>query len=443
MPFSIDFADDAEMQARIKVVGVGGGGGNALDTMIRSGLEGVEFIAANTDMQALEKNLAPTKIQLGPALTKGLGAGANPDVGRKAALEDVQRISEALEGADMVFITSGMGGGTGTGGAPIVAQIARDLGALTVGVVTRPFLFEGRRRMRNAENGIGELSSAVDTIITIPNQKLLVLDDDDMSFLDAFRRADDVLVQAVRGISDLITHSGMINVDFADVKTIMSNMGRALMGTGYGKGDRRAIDAAMMAINSPLLDEVSVEGATGILINFTAGPDVRLKEINEAASLVQQEAHDDANIIFGLVTDMDMGDLVKVTVIATGFEAKAQVSDELVAKSVSQSALSQSALSQSLISQSLASQSFGQPSVGARVSRVAMNVPAPARRPSVAPPAPRDSRTAARRVSGVPEQVMLPTEPARAAARAFGASALHDEAVLDIPAYLRRSASAE
>jgi cell division protein FtsZ len=417
MGISIDFADDAEMQARIKVVGVGGGGGNALNTMIQSGLDGVEFIAANTDMQALEANYAPNKIQLGPALTKGLGAGANPDVGRKAALEDVQRVSEALEGADMVFITAGMGGGTGTGGAPIIAQIARDMGALTVGVVTKPFLFEGRRRSRNAENGIADLAAAVDTIITIPNQKLLVLDDEDMSLLEAFRRADDVLVQAVRGISDLITHSGMINVDFADVKTIMSNMGRALMGTGYGKGDRRAIDAAEMAINSPLLDEVSVEGATGILINFTAGPDVRLKEINEAASLVQQEAHDDANIIFGLVTDMDMGDVVKVTVIATGFEERASQVDDVIAQAVAQT--------------------VAQPAPVARASR--MPSQAPMRRPSINPMATREVRTPARRISSVPEQVSLPTAEPRAA-RAFGASALHDEAVLDIPAYLRRGA---
>jgi cell division protein FtsZ len=411
MGISIEFADDAEMQARIKVVGVGGGGGNALNTMIHSGLDGVEFIAANTDMQALEANLAATKIQLGPALTKGLGAGANPDVGRKAALEDVQRVSEALEGADMVFITAGMGGGTGTGGAPIIAQIARDLGALTVGVVTKPFLFEGKRRSRNAEHGIDDLAASVDTIITIPNNKLLCLENEDMSLLEAFHRADDVLVQAVRGISDLITHSGMINVDFADVKTIMSNMGRALMGTGYGKGDRRAIEAAQMAINSPLLDEVSVEGATGILINFTAGPDVRLKEINDAASLVQQEAHDDANIIFGLVTDMDMGDVVKVTVIATGFDAQPQA----VEAAVQQAAAS------------------------ARPTRSSMPVQAPSRRMSVAPMQ-RDSARS-RRNSAAPEQVSLP-EP-RVGGRAFGASALHDEAVLDIPAYLRRGGAHE
>ena len=405
MGISIEFAEDAEMTARIKVVGVGGGGGNALNTMIHSGLEGVEFIAANTDLQALDANLASTKIQLGPALTKGLGAGANPEVGRKSALEDVQRIGEALEGADMVFITAGMGGGTGTGGAPIISQIARDLGALTVGVVTRPFLFEGKRRSRNADHGIEELSESVDTIITIPNQKLLNLDDEDMSLLDAFQRADDVLVQAVRGISDLITHSGMINVDFADVKTIMSSMGRALMGTGYGKGEHRAVEAAQMAINSPLLDEVSVEGATGILLNFTAGPDVRLREINAAASLVQQEAHEDANIIFGLVTDMDMGDVVKVTVIATGFDGHAQDFEESVTQSVM------------------------------RQSRPTLPISVPTtRRVSVAP---RTSRAPSRRVSHTPEQVSLEAR----GGRAFGATALHDEAVLDIPAYLRRGSA--
>jgi cell division protein FtsZ len=416
MGISIEFADDAEMQARIKVVGVGGGGGNALNTMIQSGLDGVEFIAANTDMQALESNLAATKIQLGPALTKGLGAGANPDVGRKAALEDVQRVSEALEGTDMVFITAGMGGGTGTGAAPIIAQIARDMGALTVGVVTKPFLFEGKRRMRNAESGIAELAASVDTIITIPNQKLLAIDDDDMSLLDAFRRADDVLVQAVRGISDLITNSGMINVDFADVKTIMSHMGRALMGTGYGKGERRALDAAEMAINSPLLDEVSVEGATGILINFTAGPDVRLKEINEAASLVQQNAHEDANIIFGLVTDMDMGDIVKVTVIATGFDMK------------------QHAAVEEIVAQAVAPVRQSRPSP----------IQAPVRRPSLAPMQ-REGRAsrAPHRSSSPPEQVAIPEARMSQSPRAFGASALHDEAVLDIPAYLRRGGLAE
>jgi cell division protein FtsZ len=403
MGISIEFADDAELQARIKVVGVGGGGGNALNTMIASGLDGVEFIAANTDAQALETSLAPIKIQLGPQLTKGLGAGGNPDVGRKSALEDVQRLADALSGADMVFVTAGMGGGTGTGAAPIIAQIARDQGALTVGVVTRPFMFEGRRRSKNAENGVDELIASVDTIITIPNQKLCSLDHEDLSLLEAFQRADDVLVQAVRGISDLIVNAGMINVDFADVKTIMSSQGRALMGTGFAKGERRAAEAAEMAISSPLLDDVSVQGATGILINFTAGPDIRLKEINEAASLIQQAAHEEANIIFGVVTDPDMSDIVKVTVIATGFESVSSIERELQ-----------------------------------RPSRQSLPMQTPAR--SSQPPAYQTRGETPREVVARTSRAPRQSQFAEArASRAFGASALHDEAVLDIPAYLRRS----
>lgn len=405
MAISIEFADDAELQARIKVVGVGGSGGNALNTMISSGLEGVEFIAANTDAQALDSNLAPVKIQLGPTLTKGLGAGGNPDVGRKAALEDVQRIAEALAGADMVFVTAGMGGGTGTGAAPIIAQVARDQGALTVGVVTKPFLFEGRRRGKNATHGVSELRDAVDSIITIPNQKLLLLGDDDLSMLDAFQRADDVLLQAVQGISDLITTHGMINVDFADVRTIMSSQGRALMGTGYARGQNRAAEAAEIAINSPLLDDISVDGARGILINFTAGPDMRLKEIDEAASLIQSAAHEDAEIIFGLVTDPDMTDMVKVTVIATGFDE----------------------VEESLPMERQESRETAMPSVR-NVTRQAVGS-----RGSVAP-----SYRVEKRVE--PRRSIRPNEaPRPAVSRAFGASALHDEAVLDIPAYLRRA----
>jgi cell division protein FtsZ len=421
MAISFEFDADAELQARIKVVGVGGGGGNALNTMISSDLEGVEFIAANTDAQALPNNLAPHKIQLGPQLTKGLGAGGNPEVGRKSALEDVSRIQEALAGADMVFVTAGMGGGTGTGAAPVVAQIARDMGALTVAVVTKPFTFEGRRRAKNAELGIQELGAAVDTIITIPNQKLLSIAGDDMSMLEAFQRADDVLLQAVRGISDLIVHPGLINVDFADVKTIMSNMGRALMGTGYGKGKDRALEAARMAIASPLLDEVSVEGATGILLNFTAGPDVRLSEIEAAASLVQESAHEDANIIFGVVTDSSMGDMVKVTVIATGFE---------------------------LLEQPMQEPRYGRSSSFPTVS--------PVHRPSMSSQHPRNALQI--RPSGEqgrvtytnqpqpgrlnPRPSQVPGDQALVAATTrqsgFGATALHDERVLDIPAYLRR-----
>jgi cell division protein FtsZ len=321
MSFSIEFADETqEYQARIKVIGCGGSGGNAVNAMMSFGLEGVEFVAVNTDAQALNANAAPLKIGIGGAVTRGLGAGADPEKGRKAALEDVTRIKEAIAGADMVFITAGMGGGTGTGAAPIIAQLAKEEGALTVGVVTKPFLFEGRQRARKAEHGIALLTEHVDTLITIPNEKLLALEGEDLSFIEAFRKADEVLYQAVKGISDLITQSGIVNVDFADVKTVMSNMGRSMMGTGCAKGQGRARLAAEMAIQSPLLDNISVEGATGVLINIVGGPDLRLKEMEEAASLIQQQAHEDANIIWGASIDEAMGEMVKVTVIATGFD---------------------------------------------------------------------------------------------------------------------------
>jgi cell division protein FtsZ len=323
MSFSIEFADETnQYEARIKVVGVGGSGGNAVNTMINFGLEGVEFIVVNTDAQALNANAAATKLPIGGNITRGLGAGADPEKGRKAALEDVQRIKELLSGADMVFVTAGMGGGTGTGAAPVIAQIAREEGALTVGVVTKPFLFEGRQRARRAEMGLALLSEHVDTLITIPNQKLVLLGDDDLTFVDACRKADEVLYQAVRGISDLITQNGIVNVDFADVKTVMSNMGRALMGTGVAKGQNRARLAAEIAVTSPLLDDISVEGATGVLINIVGGPDLKMREIQEAASLVQEQAHEDANIIFGASVDESLGENVKVTVIATGFDAQ-------------------------------------------------------------------------------------------------------------------------
>jgi cell division protein FtsZ len=446
MGFSIEFSDEQEMTARIKVIGVGGGGGNALDTMIKTGLEGVEFIAANTDTQALEKSLATTKIQLGPALTRGLGAGANPDVGKKAALEEIERIREAIDGADMVFVTAGMGGGTGTGAAPIIAEIAREMGILTVAVVTRPFLFEGKRRSKNADFGIEDLCQRVDTIISIPNQKLLGIDDD-LTMLEAFRRADDVLVQAVKGISDLITQPGVINVDFADVKTIMNSQGRALMGTGYGKGERRALDAVEMAINSPLLDDISIDGAMGILLNFTAGPDVKLKEINDAASLVQQAAHEDANIIFGLLTDPDMGDVVKVTAIATGFDVERAAMQQVVSQQQARVGRS------TTLPLSIPQATMGRPSMApSRESAPPRNA---LRDLSSHPPAARDSRemgrrdsteqlvrvTAGARRSMAPEQTHLPM--GSNAPRAFGPSALHDEATLDIPAYLRRAQAHE
>lgn len=314
--------------AKIKVIGIGGGGGNAVNTMIRTNIEGVEFIAANTDIQALRFSLAERKIQIGKELTRGLGAGADPDIGRDAMLEDRHAITEALDGAQMVFITAGMGGGTGTGGAAIVAQIAREIGALTVGVVTKPFGFEGKRRKRHAEEGIRRLSEHVDTLITIPNQRLLQIASPDLSMLDAFRLADSVLVNAVKGISDIINIPGTVNVDFADVKTVMAGMGMALMGIGMKEGADRAVEAAKAAINSPLLEDIDIEGATGILINITAGEGVSLHEVNEACSIIQEAAHDDANIIFGAVIDEDIGQQMRVTVIATGFPAEEELNDD-------------------------------------------------------------------------------------------------------------------
>ncbi|MBI5511891.1 MAG: cell division protein FtsZ [Deltaproteobacteria bacterium] len=316
----IELDETTTHDALIKVIGVGGGGGNAINTMIEANIHGIEFLAANTDRQALANNLAPVKIQIGQTLTKGLGAGANPEVGREAALEDREQIAASLEGADMVFITAGMGGGTGTGAAPILAQIARSVGALTVGVVTTPFFFEGNRRRRHAEAGILALKESVDTLIIIPNQKLLAITDEQTSMMEAFKKADEVLLNAVQGISDLITFHGIVNVDFADVRTIMSDQGMALMGTGRASGEGRAVAAATQAVSSPLLEEVSIEGATGVLINVTGGPGITLHEINAASALIHEAADDDANIIFGAVVDESMGDAIKVTVIATGFE---------------------------------------------------------------------------------------------------------------------------
>jgi cell division protein FtsZ len=331
MGFSIEFAEETQQyQARIKVVGVGGSGGNAINTMIQFGLEGVEFIAVNTDAQALNANNAAVKIPIGQAVTKGLGAGADPERGLKSALEDVNRLKEALVGADMVFITAGMGGGTGTGAAPVIAQLAREEGALTVGVVTKPFVFEGRQRSRRAELGLATLGDQVDTLITIPNQKLISLSDEELTFVEAFRKADEVLFQAVQGISDLITQEGIVNVDFADVRAVMDNMGRALMGTGCAKGEGRARLAAEQAITSPLLDDISVDGATGVLINIVGGPDMKMREIEEAATLIQEQAHEDANIIFGASIVEGMADMIKVSVIATGFNRSEQEAADLL-----------------------------------------------------------------------------------------------------------------
>jgi cell division protein FtsZ len=306
--------------AKIKVIGIGGAGGNAVNTMISYNLRGVDFIAANTDAQALGASASPVKIQLGAEVTKGLGAGSDPDIGKQAALEAREKIREQLEGADMVFITAGLGGGTGTGGAPIAAEIAREQGALTVAVVTKPFQFEGKRRNGQAETGISELRKMVDTLIIVPNQRLLSLGGRNISLLEAFKKADDILYHAVKGISDLIMVPGLINLDFADVKAIMSEMGMALMGTGVASGENRAVEAAQKAISSPLLEDNTIQGARGVLLNITGGPSMTLFEIHEASTLIQSEAHEDANIIFGTVVDETMGDEIRITVIATGFE---------------------------------------------------------------------------------------------------------------------------
>lgn len=424
MSFSIEFADEAAgYDARIKVIGCGGSGGNAVNTMMNFGLEGVEFIVVNTDAQALGASLAPSKLHIGANITRGLGAGADPEKGRKAALEDVTRIKEVIQGADMIFVTAGMGGGTGTGAAPVIAQLAREEGCLTVGVVTKPFFFEGKQRARRAELGLAMLSEHVDTLITIPNQKLLTLGDEDLSFVEAFRKADEVLYQAIKGISDLITQNGIVNVDFADVKTVMSNMGRALMGTGCAKGQGRARLAAEMAVSSPLLDDISVEGATGVLINIVGGPDMRMREIEEAATLVQEQAHEDANIIFGATIDETMGDAIKVTVIATGFDQPvAEVPAQLSAASARPLAASMGA---SAASPANGSRSAPQPQA---ISR------------SAAPPPPPPPRQASREEPAFPSR-RAPMQPAAVPAgggrdRATFVPPLDSE--WDTPAFQRR-----
>jgi cell division protein FtsZ len=411
MSFSIEFADEnLQHQARIKVVGVGGSGNNAVNTMIHSGLEGVDFISVNTDVQALNSNAAAVRVHIGANVTRGLGAGADPERGRKAAIEDAAQLKEYLQGADMVFVTAGMGGGTGTGAAPVVAQLARELGALTVGVVTKPFQFEGRQRMRRADAGVLALSEHVDTLITIPNEKLMALADDELTFVDAFRKADEVLYQAVRGISDLITLDGIVNVDFADVTTVMKNMGRALMGTGMARGEGRARIAAQEAVTSPLLDDISVHGATGVLINVVGGADMRMREIQDAASHIQEQAHEDANIIFGASVDPSMGDVIKVTVIATGFD---RVADELGHRAEAHAFASEPA-----------SRDSGAAALGARVSGRPEPALAVARRGSSQPGALSAGQ------SGIVE---------RPAARSAFPSQL--DADWDTPAYQRRQTS--
>ncbi|MBF6560439.1 MAG: cell division protein FtsZ [Candidatus Binataceae bacterium] len=315
----IELVENIDPGARIKVIGAGGCGGNAVNHMIAAGLRNVDFVAVNTDTQALQSNNAPLRIQMGQMLTRGRGTGGNPEIGRKAALEDEERLRDLIGDAEMVFVTAGMGGGTGTGSAPVIARIARESGALTVGVVTKPFQFEGRKRMGQAEEGLRELKNAVDTLITIPNQRLLSIASRTTSLKEAFQKADDVLLQAVRGIAELVTVHGLINLDFADVRSIMAEMGMAMMGAARAAGENRAVEAAQRAISSPLLEDVSIKGARGLLINVTGGPDMSLYEVNEAASLIQEEAHEDANIIFGAVIDDKISDEIHVTVIATGF----------------------------------------------------------------------------------------------------------------------------
>jgi len=318
----IEFDENKNLAAKVKIIGIGGGGNNALNTMISYQLSGVEFIAANTDGQALAANMAPMKLQLGENLTKGLGAGANPEIGRKAALEDIEKIREALKGADMVFITAGLGGGTGTGGGPVIAEVAREMGALTVAIVTKPFHFEGKKRMKQAEEGLANLRMTADALITIPNQRLLSISGKSMTLIEAFKKADEVLLHAAKGISDIIVGHGIINLDFADVRTVMSETGMALMGTGIASGENRSVEAAQRAISSPLLEDITIEGARGLLINITGGENMTLSEINEATTLIQKEAHEDANVIWGMVVDKAMKEEIRVTVIATGFGKK-------------------------------------------------------------------------------------------------------------------------
>ena len=315
----IEFDENKNLAAKVKIIGIGGGGNNALNTMISYSLSGVDFIAANTDAQALAANMAPIKLQLGASLTKGLGAGANPEIGRKAALEDVEKIREVLKGADMAFITAGLGGGTGTGGAPVIAEVAREMGALTVAIVTKPFHFEGKKRTKQAEEGLANLRMTADALITIPNQRLLSIGGKSMTLLEAFKKADEILYHAAKGISDIIVGQGIINLDFADVRTVMSETGMALMGTGIASGENRSVEAAQKAISSPLLEDITIEGARGLLINITGGQNMTLNEINEATTLIQKEAHEEANIIWGMVIDEAMKEELRVTVIATGF----------------------------------------------------------------------------------------------------------------------------
>jgi cell division protein FtsZ len=420
----LTLAPETRSGARIKVVGVGGGGSNAVDRMVEVGLGGVEFIVANTDVQALDHNQAGQKVQIGSKLTKGLGAGADPNIGRQAALEDTDTIIQALSGADMIFVTAGLGGGTGTGAAPVIASLASELGALTIAVVTKPFRFEGRKRAIQAEAGLEALRECVDTVITIPNERLLSIIDRTTPLTDAFSLADDVLRQAIQGISDLILTPGLINLDFADVKTIMSGMGVAMMGTGTAEGSDRAMQAAQKAISSPLLEDSSVHGARGVIINVTGGPDLSLVEVNEASCVIQEAAHEDANIIFGAVVDPQLVGKVKITVIATGFDRK--MSGRSVPESASRTPVDLTNYTQHL---------NRAPEVPAAAGAMKARVNAPADLPLQAPPMDHGTAPALNvsRRAGI--EMSVPSSGA-----AVSASAVENDlqTPFDVPAFLRR-----
>jgi cell division protein FtsZ len=427
---------DGRKAANIKVVGVGGGGSNAVNRMVEVGLGGVEFIVANTDVQALDYNKAGVKVQIGHKLTKGLGAGADPNIGRQAALEDTDSIIHALSGADMIFVTTGLGGGTGTGAAPVIASLASELGALTIAVVTKPFKFEGRKRAKQAEAGLEALRECVDTVITIPNERLISIINRDTPLTQAFTLADDVLRQAIQGISDLILVPGLINLDFADVKTIMSGMGVAMMGTGVAEGDGRAMMAAQKAVSSPLLEDGSVNGARGVIINVTGGPDMSLMEVNEASCVIQEAAHEDANIIFGAVVDQNLGGKIKITVIATGFDKAVRATsdtptdfktytDHFAAQAVAQSRAVVQASEAPAIQQAAPAQTSSSLMPPAKTATAQMTS---AQMNSLTP-----SLTMSRRA---PIELSLPL--AAAGAGGSGDHAMELDSPLDVPAFLRR-----
>lgn len=449
-----ELEENANFGACIKVIGVGGGGGNAVQTMIEGGLSGVEFVVANTDKQALHANKSEGKIQLGRELTKGLGAGANPEIGRRAAIESYNEIVSALEGADMVFVTAGMGGGTGTGGAPVVAKIAKELGALTIGVVTRPFVFEGKKRRKQADEGVKELQDNVDTLIVIPNQKLLTVSSERTPLLETFKKADQVLLHAVKGISDLINIRGLINLDFADIRTVMASKGMAIMGSGLATGENRAVEAATQAISSPLLENICIDGATGIIINVTGGSDLTLWEVNEASTLITEAAHPDAEIIFGAVIDEAMGDNVSVTVIATGFGTQpAKTVDDQINKlhAMTEAQIINAGVNQLLQKndQGLMPQTFESIELKSEMVQTLAPLPshdeASVRHEKMLPRdilmakarAYRDSQPA--REGASPEQLTMNMEEERASAPAEApARAPFDQENLDVPAFLRR-----